>query len=120
MECRSNKRWNADCQMFPIKSGRLDLSQTPKMCQRSNRAYFLPAPLAAPPAAGQRSMKVLAYLLAINCAIAAVMYYVMPGGSLPTFMPGYNAGSTHIHTMHAVAAVTAAVIFLLIGLSTRR
>jgi hypothetical protein len=118
MECRSNKRWNADCQMFPIKSGRLDLSQTPTMCQRSNRAYFLPAPLAAPPAAGQRSMKVLAYLLAINCAIAAVMYYVMPGGSLPTFMPGYNAGSTHIHTMHAVAA--AAVIFLLIGLSTRR
>jgi hypothetical protein len=49
-----------------------------------------------------------------------VLYYVTPGGSLPTFMPGYNAGSTHIHTMHAVAAVTAAVIFLLIGLSTRR
>ena len=65
-------------------------------------------------------MKVFAYLVAIVCAIVAVMYYVTPGGSLPTFMPGYNAGSTHIHTMHAVAAVTAAVIFLLIGLSTRR
>jgi hypothetical protein len=65
-------------------------------------------------------MKVLAYTLAIVCAVAAVLYYVTPGGSLPTFMPGYNAGSTHIHTMHAVAAVTAAVIFLLIGLSTRR
>jgi hypothetical protein len=39
---------------------------------------------------------------------------------LPTFMPGYNAGSTHIHTMHAVAAVTAAIIFLLIGLSIKR
>ncbi|MGC2075521.1 MAG: hypothetical protein WA728_05700 [Xanthobacteraceae bacterium] len=54
-------------------------------------------------------MKMLAYLLAIVCVIVAVMYCVMPGGSLPTFMPGYNAGSTHIHTMHAVAAVTAAV-----------
>jgi hypothetical protein len=65
-------------------------------------------------------MKVLAYVLAFVCAIIAVTYYVRPGGSLPTFMPGYNAGSTHIHTMHAVAAVTAAVIFLLIGLSARR
>jgi len=65
-------------------------------------------------------MKMLAYLLAIVCVIVAVMYYVVPGGLLPTVMPGYDAGSTHIHTMHAVAAATAAVVFLLIGLSTRR
>jgi hypothetical protein len=65
-------------------------------------------------------MKMLSYLLAIVCAVVAVTYFVTPGGSLPTFMPGYNAGSTHIHTMHAVAAVTAAIIFLLIGLSARR
>ena len=65
-------------------------------------------------------MKMIAYLLAIICVIAAVMYFVMPGGSLPIFMPGYVAGSTHIHTMHAVASITAAVVFLLIGLSTRR
>jgi hypothetical protein len=65
-------------------------------------------------------MKMIAYLLAVVCVIVAVMYYVLPGGSLPTFMPGYDAGSTHIHTMHAVAAATAAVVFLLIGLSTWR
>ncbi len=65
-------------------------------------------------------MKMFAYLLAIVCVIIAVMYYVMPGGSLPAFMPGYDAGSTHIHTMHAIAAATAAVVFFLIGLSTRR
>jgi hypothetical protein len=69
---------------------------------------------------GEPRMKMIAYLLAIVCVIVAVIYSVMPGGSLPTFMPGYEAGSTHIHTMHAVAAATAAVIFLLIGLSTRR
>ena len=43
-------------------------------------------------------MKMLAYLLAIICVIAAVMYFTMPAGSLPTFMPGYLAGSAHIHT----------------------
>ena len=34
-------------------------------------------------------MKMIAYLLAIICVIAAVMYFVMPAGQLPTFMPGY-------------------------------
>jgi hypothetical protein len=60
-------------------------------------------------------MRMLAYLLAIICIIAAVMYFVMPGGSLPTFMPGYEAGSAHIHHRHAIAAIAAAVILFLIG-----
>lgn len=60
-------------------------------------------------------MKMLAYLLAIVCVIAAVMYYVMPAGSLPSFMPGYAAGSTAIHMKHAIAAAGAAVILFLIG-----
>ena len=42
-------------------------------------------------------MKMIAYLLAIVCVIAAVMYFVMPAGQLPTFMPGYSSGSTLIH-----------------------
>jgi hypothetical protein len=65
-------------------------------------------------------MKMLAYGLAIVCVIVAGMYFVLPGGALPTFLPGYVAGSTHIHKMHGVAAITGAVVFLLIGLSTRR
>jgi hypothetical protein len=65
-------------------------------------------------------MRNLAFILAAVCLIVAAMYYVLPGGSLPAFMPGYDVGSTHIHTMHAVAAVTGAVVFLLIGFSTRR
>jgi hypothetical protein len=64
-------------------------------------------------------VKTLAYGLSIICVIVAIMYYVLPGGSLPTFFPGYVAGSTHIHFMHAVAATTGAVVFLLVGLSTR-
>lgn len=60
-------------------------------------------------------MKMLAYLLAIICVIAAVMYFMMPAGSLPSFMPGYEAGSTHIHLKHAGTAAVAAVVLLLIG-----
>jgi len=61
-------------------------------------------------------MRLLAYLLAIICAIAAVMYFVMPAGQLPTMMPGYLAGSEHIHTTHGVAATVAAVVLAGIGL----
>jgi hypothetical protein len=65
-------------------------------------------------------MRTLAYLLAIICAIAAVMYFTMPAGSLPTPMPGYLAGSTHIHTTHALAAATAAIVLFLIGWAVGR
>jgi hypothetical protein len=65
-------------------------------------------------------MRMLAYLLAILCVIAAVMYYMMPAGQLPTFMPGYEPGSTHIHVTHALAAAIAAVVLFLIGFASRR
>jgi hypothetical protein len=60
-------------------------------------------------------MKIIAYLLAIICAIVAVMYYKMQAGSLPAFMPGYAEGSTHIHHLHAYAAGVAAVVLFGIG-----
>ena len=60
-------------------------------------------------------MRMVAYILAIICIIAAVMYFVMPAGQLPTFMPGYEAGSAHIHMKHAIIAVVAAVVLFLIG-----
>jgi hypothetical protein len=65
-------------------------------------------------------MKMLAFLMTVVCVIVAVTYYLVPGGSLPAFMPGYDEGSTHIHRLHAVAAVAGAAFFLLIGLSMRR
>jgi hypothetical protein len=64
---------------------------------------------------GKPPMKMLAYVLAIICAIAAVVYYAIPAGSLPTFMPGYIAGSAHHHMTHAIAAAVAAVVLFVIG-----
>jgi hypothetical protein len=43
------------------------------------------------------------------------MYFVMPAGSLPTFMPGYEAGSAHLHHRHAAIAAVAAIILFGIG-----
>jgi hypothetical protein len=60
-------------------------------------------------------MKMLAYLLAIICIIAAVMYFVMPAGSLPTFMPGYESGSAHIHHKHDALVGAAADGFDLVA-----
>jgi hypothetical protein len=60
-------------------------------------------------------MRLLAYLLAIICIIAAVMYFAMPAGQLPTFMPGYEAGSAHIHMKHAIIALVLGVILFVIG-----
>lgn len=68
---------------------------------------------------GGHAMKMIAYLLAILCVVAAAMYFVLPGGSLPSFMPGYVDGSTHIHMLHGFAAVTGAIVFILVGLSRR-
>lgn len=65
-------------------------------------------------------MKMLAYLLAIICVVLAVMYYVTPAGSLPTFMPGYIPGSQNIHMKHAIAAAVAAVILFVLGMFAGR
>jgi amino acid permease len=63
-------------------------------------------------------MKTLTFLLAVVCVVVGAMYYALPGGSLPSFMPGYAADSTRVHMLHGFAALIGAVVFLLIGLST--
>jgi hypothetical protein len=65
-------------------------------------------------------MRMLAYVLAIICLIAAIVYFVTAAGNLPTFMPGYEPGSQHIHKTHAIAAVIGAVILFVLGLFAGR
>ena len=60
-------------------------------------------------------MRLVAFVLAIICIIVAVMYFFMPAGSLPTFMPGYEAGSVHVHMKHGIIAAVVAVVLFLIG-----
>jgi len=60
-------------------------------------------------------MKMLAYLLAVICIIIAVVYYTIPAGQLPPFMPGFAGGSSLIHFKHAYAAAGAAVVLFIVG-----
>ena len=65
-------------------------------------------------------MRLVAYLLAIICVIAAVVYITTQAGSLPTFMPGYAAGSARIPSPHALAATIVAVVLFIIGWAVGR
>ncbi|HEX7245107.1 MAG TPA: hypothetical protein VF245_06025 [Solirubrobacterales bacterium] len=39
----------------------------------------------------------------------AVIYFAEPAGSLPSFFPGHEAGSSHHHTKHGIAALIVAL-----------
>ena len=44
----------------------------------------------------------------IFLAIAAI-YWINDAGSLPSFFPGHEAGSTHVHFKHGLAAAIVAL-----------
>ena len=46
----------------------------------------------------------LAVLAGIVLIAIAVIYWVEPAKSLPSFFPGHQAGSTHHHVKHGIAA----------------
>ncbi len=47
----------------------------------------------------------LAVILGIALIVVGIVYFAEPAGSLPSFFPGHQAGSTHHHTKHGIAAV---------------
>ena len=57
-------------------------------------------------------MKFVAIVLGLLllAAAAAVAYFVIPAGSLPQFVPGFEAGSAQIHTKHGLAALVGAIV----------
>ena len=46
----------------------------------------------------------LAVVLGVALIVVAVIYWVEPAGSLPSFFPGHAAGSSHHHVKHGIAA----------------
>jgi hypothetical protein len=57
-------------------------------------------------------MRNVAIVLGLVFAVIAVVYWVVPAGSLPGFFPGFEAGVTRVHVKHGIAAaVVAAVLF---------
>ena len=50
-----------------------------------------------------------AVVLGIVFLAIAVIYFVEPASSLPSFFPGHEAGSSHHHTKHGIAALVVAL-----------
>jgi hypothetical protein len=51
-----------------------------------------------------RALAVLAVLAGVVLIVIAIVYWVEPARSLPGFFPGHEAGSSHHHVKHGVAA----------------
>jgi len=46
-----------------------------------------------------------AIALGVLLLIIGAIYWIDDAGSLPSFFPGHEAGSTHVHFKHGLAAV---------------
>ena len=52
----------------------------------------------------RKLLVVAALVLGIVLVAIAVVYWAEPAGSLPSFFPGHEAGSSHHHVKHGIAA----------------
>lgn len=57
-----------------------------------------------PTMTGNRALVVLAVLAGLALIVLAVVYWAEPAGSLPSWIPGHDAGSGHHHVKHGIAA----------------
>ncbi len=53
-----------------------------------------------------------AAVLGIALIVVAVVYWVEPARSLPSWFPGHEVGSTHHHVKHGVAALVVGLAVL--------
>jgi hypothetical protein len=51
-----------------------------------------------------RALTALAVVAGIVLIVLAIVYWVEPAGSLPSWIPGHQAGSGHHHVKHGIAA----------------
>jgi hypothetical protein len=51
-----------------------------------------------------RLLVVLAVIVGLVLIVVAIVYWAEPAKSLPGFFPGHEAGSTHHHVKHGIAA----------------
>ena len=52
----------------------------------------------------RRLLTVLAVVVGLALIALAVVYWVEPAKSLPSWLPGHTAGSAHHHVKHGIAA----------------
>ncbi|HZP75506.1 MAG TPA: hypothetical protein VFB45_05135 [Pseudolabrys sp.] len=65
-------------------------------------------------------MKLICTVLGLALIVVAVMYFMMPADSLPSFFPGHEAGVTRVHMKHGIVAGVAGIVLIAIGWFTGR
>jgi hypothetical protein len=60
-------------------------------------------------------MRAVAIILGLALLAVAIVYWLVPAGSLPGFVPGFEAGSDRVHMKHGLAAAGAAVVMFVIA-----
>jgi uncharacterized membrane protein HdeD (DUF308 family) len=53
----------------------------------------------------KRILVPLAIVVGVLLILLGLVYFVEPAKSLPGFLPGHEAGSTHHHVKHGIAAL---------------
>ena len=56
-----------------------------------------------------RNLIIPAVIAGIVLIALAILYIVEPASSLPSFIPGHQAGSSHHHVKHGIAALAVGV-----------
>jgi hypothetical protein len=64
---------------------------------------------------GDTSMKTAAIVLGLLFLAVAIAYFVIPASSLPSFFPGFEAGSARVHVKHGLASLVVAVVLFVIA-----
>ena len=54
-------------------------------------------------------MKLVLTLLGVVLLVIAAVYFLVPADQLPGFFPGHEAGSSHHHMKHGIAAIVVAL-----------
>ena len=65
--------------------------------------------------AGRKALVTLLVLIGLVAIAVGVVYFVVKGGSLPSFIPGHKAGSGAHHDKRGVIAVVVGVVLLVIA-----
>jgi hypothetical protein len=60
-------------------------------------------------------MKAAAYLLGALLIVVAIVYFVVPAESLPSFFPGHEPGMTRVRLKHGIASGVVGVVLLAVG-----
>jgi uncharacterized membrane protein HdeD (DUF308 family) len=63
----------------------------------------------------RRVVAAAAAIVGIILIVIAVIYFVEPAHSLPSILPGREAGSNHHHAKHGIAALLVGIVALILA-----